>query len=286
MLRLTPASSTQSGAAYSTNAISLGSNATFSTTFSFRFTSPSNPPADGITFVLAAGTSGLGSSGGGLGYVGVNNSVAVEFDTFSNGSADASSSNHVAIDTNGVLTDTAAAFPYGLQNCNASGAGYMSNGDLWSVTIGYNATDLSVAMQDAANPVDNIISNYAINIASYLGTNNAYVGFTGGTGGSYENQALRCLVWVVGCRGAARGRVPDLPEPGAARSPGEVRPGRRNGSPAELRNTPGGPGWGGVTHTKQRGGENQDITTWSFSNRLRKIPLTSPQRYDSCPVFR
>ncbi len=38
--------------------------------------------------------------------------------------------------------------------------------------------------------MDNLISNYAIHIASYLGTNNAYVGFTGSTGGSYENQDI------------------------------------------------------------------------------------------------
>ena len=38
--------------------------------------------------------------------------------------------------------------------------------------------------------MDNLISNYAIHIASYLGTNNAYVGFTGSTGGSNENQDI------------------------------------------------------------------------------------------------
>ena len=190
VLRLTAAAGGQSGAAYSTSAVALGANATFSTTFDFRFTSPSAQPADGITFVLAASPTGLGGSGGGLGYQGVGNSVAVEFDTYNNGSGDANSSNHVAIDTNGVLTDTAAAFPYGLQSCAGSGIGCMSNGDLWKVTIGYDGANLSVSLQDGTQPVDNLISNYAINIASYLGTNNAYVGFTGSTGGSYENQDI------------------------------------------------------------------------------------------------
>ena len=192
VLRLTAAAPGQSGAAYSTTPITLGSNATFSTTFSFRFTNHSSRPADGITFVLAASTTGLGSSGGGLGYGGVNNSVAVEFDTFNNGSADANSSNHVAIDTNGVLSDSAAAFPYGVSNCDTSTGvnGCMSNGDLWNVTIGYNGSALSVSVQDGNNTADNLISAYPINITSYLGGNTAYVGFTGGTGGSYENQDI------------------------------------------------------------------------------------------------
>ena len=191
VLRLTPAVGGESGAAYSTSPVTLGSNDIFSTTFSFRFTNPSSPtPADGITFVLAASPSGLGSSGQGLGYGGVTNSLAVEFDTYNNGSGDANSSNHIAIDTNGVLTDTAAAFPYGLQDCAGSGLGCMSNGDLWNVTIGYTGTDLSVAVQDAGNPIDNIITAYPIDIATYLGTSAAYVGFTGSTGGSYENQDI------------------------------------------------------------------------------------------------
>lgn len=188
VLRLTPAVGGQSGAAYSTSAVALGANATFSTTFDFRFTSPSTPPADGMTFVLAASTSGLGSSGGGLGYGGVANSVAVEFDTYNNGIAN--NDNHVSIDTNGTLIDLAAASPYGASGCGPGISGCMSNGDLWKVTIGYNGTDLSVGVQDGSLPVDNLISNYAINIASYLGTNNAYVGFTGSTGGSYENQDI------------------------------------------------------------------------------------------------
>ncbi len=209
VLRLTAAAGGQSGAAYSTSAVALGTNATFSTTFDFRFTSPSAPPADGITFVLAASPTGLGSSGGGLGYGGVANSVAVEFDTYNNGAGDANSSNHVAIDTNGLLTDTAAAFPYGLQSCTGSGTGCMSNGDLWKVTIGYNGTDLSVAVQDGSQAVDNLISNYAINIASYLGTNNAYVGFTGSTGASYENQDITTWSFANTTQLAAPATVPE-----------------------------------------------------------------------------
>ena len=40
VLRVAPASGGQSGAAYSTTAVTLGTNATFSTTFQFQFTQP------------------------------------------------------------------------------------------------------------------------------------------------------------------------------------------------------------------------------------------------------
>ena len=208
VLRLTPAAGGQSGAAYFTSAVALGANATFSTTFGFRFTSPSTPPADGITFVLAASPTGLGSSGGGLGYGGVANSVAVEFDTYNNGVAN--NDNHVSIDTNGNLIDLAAASPYGVSGCGSGVSGCMANGDLWSVTIGYNGTDLSVAVQDGTKPVDNIINAYPIDIASYLGTNNAYVGFTGSTGASYENQDITTWSFANTTQLAA---APLLPEP-------------------------------------------------------------------------
>jgi hypothetical protein len=76
----------ESGAAYSTTAVGLGAGDTFSTTFQFRFTNPGGiDPADGITFVLAQSPTGLGGNGFGLGYAGVNNSVAIEFDTYNNG---------------------------------------------------------------------------------------------------------------------------------------------------------------------------------------------------------
>src|SRR5581483_5973406 len=123
VLRVTPASGGQSGAAYSTTAFTLGANDTFSTQFQFRFTSPGGwDPADGITFVLAASPTGLGQGGVGMGYQGVNNSVAIEFDTYNNtgyglGNDDGNSSNHVSIDTNGNLTNTAFTNVYGNGSC-------------------------------------------------------------------------------------------------------------------------------------------------------------------------
>jgi hypothetical protein len=207
VLRVTPASGGQSGAAYSTSAITLGSSATFSTTFQFRFTNPGGwDPADGITFVLAASPTGLGGAGVGIGYAGVPNSVAIEFDTYNNagyglGNNDGNSSNHVSVDTNGNLTDTAITNVYGNGSCGFNpgtptqnpytSAGCMSNGDLWTVSIGYNGTNLVTSLFDPAEgSTFTAINNLPIDIGSILGTNQAYVGFTSGTGAGWENHDI------------------------------------------------------------------------------------------------
>jgi hypothetical protein len=63
-LRLTTNGGGEAGAAYSTTPITLGANATFSTTFQFQITQPGGiDPADGIVFVLAANATGLGVRG-------------------------------------------------------------------------------------------------------------------------------------------------------------------------------------------------------------------------------
>lgn len=207
VLRVTPAAGGQTGAAYSTSAITLGSSNIFSTTFQFRFTQPGGiDPADGITFILAKSTSGIGGAGVGMGYSGVPNSVAIEFDTYNNsgyglGNNDGNSSNHVSIDTNGNLTNSAITNVYGNGSCgfpggspsqnNYSVAGCMSNGHLWTVNIGYDGSKLSVSLFDPAEGFTfDAISNYAIDIASLLGTNQAYVGFTAGTGAGWENHDI------------------------------------------------------------------------------------------------
>jgi len=208
VLRLTPATGGQSGAAYSTTPITLGNNATFSTQFQFRLTNPGGwDPADGIVFVLGTSTNGLGAGGVGMGYQGVSgNSVGIEFDTYNNAGAglgdnDGNSSNHVAIDTNGVLTNTDLTNVYGNQSCGfASGnpaqnpntvAGCMSNGDLWTANIGYDGSKLTVTLTDPAEGSSfTAINGYAINLASILGQSTAYVGLTSGTGAGWENHDI------------------------------------------------------------------------------------------------
>jgi hypothetical protein len=207
VLRLTPASGNQSGAAYSTSPITLGSGDIFSTTFQFRFTNPGGiDPADGITFVLAANPNGLGGAGVGIGYAGVPQSVAIEFDTYNNagyglGDNDGNSSNHISVDTNGNLTNTGLVNVYGNGSCGFVGGspsqnannvpGCMSNGDLWTISIGYDGANLTAS---AFDPAEGLMftgfGSLPIDIASLLGSTQAYVGFTSGTGAGWENHDI------------------------------------------------------------------------------------------------
>lgn len=233
VLRIVSATGSQSGAAYSTTPITLGTNATFSTQFQFKFTNPGGwDPADGITFVLAASPGNLGGAGVGMGYSGVGNSFAVEFDTYNNtgyglGNDDGDSSNHVALDTNGDLTNTALANVYGNGSCGfPSGGnpdqndytvdGCMANGHVWTALITYDGTSnlLDVTLTDPAESSSfHAISGYSIDISSLLGTNTAYVGFTGGTGAGWENEDI--LDWTFANTATLPPPPTGVPEPGS-----------------------------------------------------------------------
>jgi hypothetical protein len=138
------------------------------------------------------------------------------------GDNDGNSSNHVAIDTDGNLTNTALANVYGNGSCGfangnppqnpLSADGCMSNGHLWTVNMSYDGANLTVKLRDPSEPADFVaINSYPINIANYLGTNNAYVGFTAGTGAGWENHDI--VNWTF----ANTVQLPQssVPEPGS-----------------------------------------------------------------------
>ena len=229
VLRIIPAAGNAAGAAYSTSAVQLGAGNTFSTQFQFRFTNPGGvDPADGITFVLAANPGGLGTAGYGMGYQGVDlgHSLAIEFDTYDNGnpnslgffSAEPDSSNHVSLDVGGVLTNSDATNVYGNGSCGFAGgtpaqapnsaAGCMSNGNLWTANISYDGSALSVSLFDPAKgTVFNALSAVPIDLATILGTNTAFVGFTGSSGAGWENED------IVNWRFSNTAVLPSAPEP-------------------------------------------------------------------------
>jgi len=219
-LRLTPAAYDQHGAGYSTTSVLLGAGATFSTSFRFQLTEPGGwvgSPADGITLVLAQGSSGLGGAGGGIGYQGVGNSVAIEFDTYWNNFDP--NGNHVGVDINGSLTSLQTASPYGVTACylDASSSyltnGCMSNGKVWTALVNYNGTTgkLNVSVQQEGMAVVQLITDYSIDIASILGTTSAYVGFTAASGSGFENHDI--LSWQLANDTSITTDPGRLPEP-------------------------------------------------------------------------
>lgn len=209
-LRLTPAIDGRSGSAFSTNTVSLASNASFSTYFQFRFTNPDNAfcdgqgcGADGMVFVVQTQANNVGGAGGGIGYAGIANSVGIEFDSWNNGAGDNNSSNHIGIDVNGSVNSLVTA-----QITEAD----LNAGDIWNAWVDYNgATNLLEARlsRSALRPTDAIIS-LTRNLAADLGQTNAFVGFTSGTGASHANHDV--LRWTLEDRFAPIGGN-DVPEP-------------------------------------------------------------------------
>ena len=174
VLRLTNNTS-QAGSAFSTTAISLDQNASFSTSFQFHFTDQQNGGADGIVFVLQTVSNTAGGSGGGIGYFGLNNSVGIEFDNWNNGSGDGNSDNHVGINVGGSVDSVAL-------NTNPGFA--LDSGALITAWIDYDGTSdlLEVrANTTGVRPTAALLS-HTVDLVTVLGSTNAFVGFTSGTG--------------------------------------------------------------------------------------------------------
>jgi Legume lectin domain len=181
VLRLTDTGSLEAGSAW--HAVTLPSDGSFSTAFAFVIAPPNG--ADGMTFALqAAGATALGNFGGDLGYGTITPSLAVEFDTYDNAPADPNG-NHVGIDLNGDVASVLTALP----------PGTLADGESWFAWIDYDgSTDsLEVRLSRSTTRPTNALLTYSIDVPTQLGTTTAWVGFTGGTGGSTDDHDV--LQW-------------------------------------------------------------------------------------------
>jgi Legume lectin domain/PEP-CTERM motif len=213
VLRITPANFSQAGSAFSTNTVSLASGASFSTYFQFRFTSAGGScdsvttcGADGLVFVVQTQGNNVGGLGGGIGYQNIPNSLGIEFDTWNNGGIDDNSSNHAGIDLNGNVDAVTQ-----IEVTEAD----MNNGDVWNAWVDYDSTAgvnglLEVRLtRSAARPAAALLT-YDVNLATVLGSTNAFVGFTSGTGAAFANHDV--LTWQLNDNFNPIGTAP---EPGA-----------------------------------------------------------------------
>lgn len=209
VLRVTPATFGQSGSAFSKTLIPLGAGSTFSTVFSFQITGSGGasdsdgPGADGLTFTVQPNASTAGGGGGGIGYAGIPNSVAIEFDTWNNGAgAGDPDGNHVGVDLNGSVFSVVTA-PVATR---------MNNGAVWWAWVDYNGTVLELRLSPTSTRPSAPTLAYTVNLATVLGGTQAYVGFTSGTGAAFGNHDV--LTWQFDNSfspfGAAANPVPTL----------------------------------------------------------------------------
>lgn len=167
----------EAGTLFHTNAIIFKDDTSFSTDFAFRVGGGDGDyGADGFTFVLqasGAGTQALGSSGGGLGYSGIGNSLAIAFDTFQGG--DDLGANRIQVLINGEggrVIDVPIGFDL---NATAAPKHVWLDYDGGSNTLGIY---MSEGTMKPAAP----IANVTVDIPLLLG-GVGYAGFTAATGG-------------------------------------------------------------------------------------------------------
>ena len=141
--------------------------------FTASFDYQAQGSADGMAFILqngAGGPNALGGAGGGLGYSGIANSAAVEFDLYGS-------------------HGTALGFNGNTGNYTSTGSAAFWNGDKVHVQLSYDGSTLSEKLTDLSNGAV-YSTTYAASLSSVIGSSSAYVGFSGGTGGATSTQVV------------------------------------------------------------------------------------------------
>jgi hypothetical protein len=186
----------------------------FTSEFKFRMSNGQNfscqdgslPGADGLAFVIQfTGIDAIGFAGGGMGYENLNNSLAVEFDTFSNDSSQIENyhdpnGNHVAIQCVAKGVNTAKHGPDATLGINPNIMLLKSDGTVYYARIEYNLEPK--VMKVYLDTIDK--SNNLVLTAVNLDLRNlmtldrgykAYVGFTAATGCAV--QAHDIMTWSL-----------------------------------------------------------------------------------------
>jgi len=158
----------------------------FIATFTYQVAAASSV-ADGITFVLedttntasGLGTNAIGGGGGDLGYNGIEPSVAFEMNVYTGSSGGVG----IAFGTNGLTPDSTPALPpYG-----PTAPVNISSFDPIFVQLIYSQNVMSVLLKDGQLSYK---TNYYCNIPATLGSQSAYIGFTGGDGAVNSIQTI------------------------------------------------------------------------------------------------
>src|SRR5262249_32390019 len=133
--------------------------------------------------------SALGGAGGGLGYVGIPNSVAVKFDVFDNEGETANSTGlFFAGDFPGLPRR-----PGEVNNAIDFGVVNLRSQSTKTISLSYDGTALRETIFDP-DTGRTFQTSYTVDISSVVGGDTAYVGFTGGTGGLFSLQDI--LTWT------------------------------------------------------------------------------------------
>lgn len=209
-ITLTQSSGNQKGAVFSNSRINLQNNFSISGEI---YLGSSDSGADGLAFVMQPNSTTTLSSGGGLGYDGVTNAFAIEFDTyFNSGAANGDIANdHAALmKSQATVHDAWNASVIDLGNIEDNKYRkleivWISSANAASACTGTEGK-LTVKYDINANGVfdagDTIYNDFCIDLESYFSASNfnTYFGFTAATGGSVNLQKVQNIAYSATSR--------------------------------------------------------------------------------------
>ncbi|MGB0984780.1 MAG: L-type lectin-domain containing protein [Saprospiraceae bacterium] len=185
-IRLTPASPWQRGACWYREKVAVAKGFTIEFQMKISKSDLTQGGADGIAFVIQNDPTklGLGEIGEGMGYTGLANCLAVEFDTYDN---DEGSNNHVGIQCNkkGKVTR------YSEHKLAINHRIPKLRGSIRKVKIVYKNKRMKVSI-DGKKVLDEALD---LNEKLDLAAGKAWIGFTSATAGAYSQQEIIYWKW-------------------------------------------------------------------------------------------
>lgn len=190
---LVPDTTNQDGSAFSTARIDFRLDWDF--TFNI-FLGDEDGGADGLGFVLhndARGSSATGNDGNGLGIAGVQNAIAIEFDTFRNPNTTQNPDRDepVADHTAFILNPESGGLNHGIPGNEATELGDIEDGQFHAVVVSWTADSNTLSYSFDGNAIDSIVRD--VITEDFAGEELIFWGFGASTG----NQTNEHRVQVV-----------------------------------------------------------------------------------------
>lgn len=199
VLRLTPAtSSVNAGSVFSTERITLRDETSFSTRFRFQIDNNGGGGADGLAFVVQTKANNVGGSG--IGFAGVPNSLAIEFDTHYNANTGDPDDSHVGINTDGnIVSRRTATVGTADRKIFSVASDRLDGGSVFTAWIDYDGSTDNLELRlsapdDTARPTNPLVTD-TLDLIDVLGRDEVFVGFTSATASFWSDHDI--LDWQV-----------------------------------------------------------------------------------------
>ena len=141
---------------------------------------------DGFAFILIASSDITVGGGGGLGYSGTSNSLAVEIDTWCNSNLGDANGNHVSVHSGGAGPNSSSE-QYSLGS--VTNIVNVSDGNKHKLGIFYSAKTITIYL-DGSEILKSENGTFDIAKILQMENNQAYIGLTATTGSAYERHNI------------------------------------------------------------------------------------------------